>query len=97
MFANTAAPARTLKAAMRIIECFVVEAAIASEVAPLRASRGVPASFDETTHAAMSARSVPQPVEIAAVRRRSVGLRSRSSGHRYMTSVKQNAPTRMRK
>ena len=49
--ANTAAPASTLNAAMRIIECFVVEAAIASELAPLSASSGVPASFDETTHA----------------------------------------------
>ena len=82
MFANTAAPASPLNAAMRMSECFVTDAAISSEPAPLSASSGVPASRDERTHARTSARNVAQPVTIAALRSFWVGLRSRSSGQR---------------
>ena len=80
--ANTAAPASTLNAPMRIIECFIVDCAISSVPAPLSASSGVPASFEEMTHAMMSALIVTQPVTMAALRSCCVGLRSRSSGQR---------------
>ena len=53
-------------AVTRIAECFMVEEATSSIPAPLVASIGVPASFEETTQARTSPVSVTQPVTIAA-------------------------------